>query len=292
MPKPPQSTENEAIELRLLLDAIFLRYGYDFRDYAKASLKRRVHKRLQAAGLPHVSELTHQLLNDKSVFEQLLLDLTVNVTEMFRDPSFFRTLRERVLPQLAHREHIKIWHAGCATGEEVYSMAILLAEAGLLDRCRIFATDLNEVVLHQARQGIYPAKLLRAYTENYQRMGGTRSFSDYYTARYDSAIIDAGLKEHIVFSAHNLATDGVFSEVDLIVCRNVVIYFDQRLQDRVFGLFADSLTPGGLLCLGSKESIRFSRQAGRFGDFDRAERIYVLQPETPAGEQLHATRTP
>ncbi len=273
-PDHQQVSESESIELRLLLEAIYLKYGYDFRRYSKASLKRRVQKVLETAGLGDISALTHRVLYERSFFEAMLHRLTVNVTEMFRDQAFFSAVREHVLPVLEDHAHLKIWHAGCATGEEVYSMAILLAEAGLYEQTLIYATDLNEAVLEQARQGIYPLDRMRSYTGNYQKAGGTGSFADYYAARYDAAVMDPELKKNLVFSAHDLATDGVFGEMDVIVCRNVLIYFEQKLQDRVLDLFVQSLSPGGFLCLGSKETIRFSAYADAFEVFSAQERIY------------------
>ncbi len=269
---------NENIELQLLLQAIHLKYGYDFRDYAKASIKRRVLHRLKSSQLPNISALQHSILNDVRCFEQLLLDLSINVTEMFRDPSFYQALRETVIPLLREFPFLKIWHAGCATGEEVYSMAILLKEEGLYSRAQLYATDMNEVVLKQAKDGIFPISRLKQYTENYQKSGGREAFSDYYSAHYEHAVMDKSLKENILFSDHNLATDGVFGEMHLIMCRNVLIYFNRELQNRALGLFADSLCEGGVLCLGSKESIRFSDYSRQFEDIAREEKIYLKKP--------------
>jgi len=262
------------IELDLLLEAIYRRYGYDFRHYARASIRRRLeHARLRE-GLDSLAKVQHRLLHDVAFFERLLADLSVNVTEMFRDPPFYQALRTTVVPLLRDLDHLKIWHAGCATGEEVYSMAILLLEEGLYDRCRIYATDMNETVLSRARAGIFPLSRLRDYTANYQRAGGQESFSDYYTAQYDNAVMHRALRENILFSDHNLAIDGVFGEMHLIMCRNVLIYFDRALQNRVLGLFADSLPGGGFLCLGLKESLRFSAHSAAFDDLVREQRIY------------------
>jgi len=269
-----ETVENESLEIRLLLEAICLKYGYDFRSYAKASIKRRIRRRLEAAGLDSISEMQHRVIYDMAFFERLLLDFSISVTEMFRDPSFFRALRERVLPLLDEQPFVRIWHAGCATGEEVYSMAILLREAGLYDRAQIYATDFNEVVLAQAREGIFPINRIREYTANYQAAGGAESFANYYVARYDSAIMDKSLRDNVVFAAHNLVTDAVFNEMDLIVCRNVLIYFNRELQDRVFQLFVDSLRDGGFLCIGSKETLRFTTCADRFESIGGRERIY------------------
>jgi chemotaxis protein methyltransferase CheR len=269
-----ETTENDAIELRLLLDAILLKYGYDFRDYSRASLKRRVQKRMQASHVTTISEMIHRVLQEPEFFDRLLGDLSINVTEMFRDPPFFRALREQVLPALAERPFLKIWHAGCATGEEVYSMAILLAEAGLIDRTRIIATDMSEAVITRAREGVYSLELMRDGTSQYQRSGGTGSFGDYYAAQYDSAIMVPDLRRNIVFAVHNLAVDGSIGEMDLVVCRNVLIYFNRDLQDRVASLFASSLAEDGFLCLGAKESIRFTGVSTLFEEFVHGRRIY------------------
>ncbi len=266
--------ENQKIEIDLLLQAISRKYGYDFRNYAKASIKRRIMNVLSSSGLKTISEMQHKLLYEKEFFETLLLKLSVNVTEMFRDPSFYRALRAEVIPQLKSRPFIKIWHAGCATGEEVYSMAILLKEENLYEKSWIYATDFNEQVLKKAREGIYPIDMLKKYSYNYQRAGGTASLADYYTARYDFVIMENSLKRNIVFSDHNLVTDGVFAETDLILCRNVLIYFDAKLQNHVFKLFRDSLSEQGFLCLGSKETVKFSEYADDFEDTVGKEKIY------------------
>lgn len=266
--------ENEKIEIQLLLEAILLKYGYDFRGYAQASIQRRIQKCLKAHAMKNISEMQYRILNDKSFFEELLLTLTVNVSEMFRDPWIFRAIREKVLLELASLTFLRIWLAGVANGEEVYSMAILLREAGLEKNTRIFATDINEVALSKAKEGIFPIDRIRQYTANYQAAGGAQSFADYYTARYDAAMLDSSLKKQIVFSNHNLATDGVFGEMDLIICRNVLIYFAKELQNRVVGLFSDSLAPDGYLCIGPKESLQFTNYANRFDLLMPRERIY------------------
>ncbi len=247
--------DTENIEIELLLEAIFRKYNYDFRGYSRASIKRRLKHRLSLSGFGSLTAMQHELLYNRDFFLLLLRDLSINVTQMFRDPSFYKTLRKSVLPEFANKEVIKIWHAGCSSGEEVYSMAILLQELGLYKKSRIYATDFDETILAKAKEGIYPADLLRAYTENYREAGGVESFADYYLARYERVIMDNSLKKNILFSAHNLVTDGVFGEMDLIFCRNVLIYFNRELQDRVFKLFSDSLCQGGVLCLGSKETI-------------------------------------
>jgi chemotaxis protein methyltransferase CheR len=266
--------ENEKIEIQLLLQAIYLKYGYDFRDYAQASVRRRILHRLYRSGLKTIPEMLHRLLYDMQFFETLLLDLTINVTEMFRDPFFFKTLREIVIPGLEKQPFIKVWHAGCSTGEEVYSVAILLKEARLGKNARIYATDVNEAILDSAKKGVFPLNRMKDYACNYRKAGGLASFADYYTARYDHAIVDNSLKQNIVFSDHNLVTDGVFGEIDLIICRNVLIYFNRELQDRVFRLFWESLSPGGFLCLGSKETIQFSAYSDDFEKVTKNERIY------------------
>jgi chemotaxis protein methyltransferase CheR len=266
--------ENEKIEIDLLIQAIYLKYGYDFREYSKASIRRRIFGNLSKSGLSTVSEMQHRLLYDRDFFEKLLMELTVNVSAMFRDPLFFKAVRETVIPDLKKRPSIKVWHAGCSTGEEVYSMAILLREEGMLDSATIYATDVNEAVLDKAKKGIFPIERMKDYTRNYKMAGGLASFADYYTARYDRTIMDRNLKKNIVFSDHNLVTDGVFGEMDLISCRNVLIYFNRDLQDRVFGLFASSLREGGFLCLGSKETMMFSKHANRFESVMKKEKIY------------------
>ena len=269
-----QAANNENIEVQLLLQAIYLKYGYDFRNYARASIKRRLMRSLSKSDLKSISEMQHKILYDEQFFSSTLLDLSINVTEMFREPLFFRAVREKVIPILKKEPFIKVWHAGCATGEEVYSMAILLKEEGLYERTQIYATDFNQDVLKKAKDGIYPITSMKEYTRNYKKAGGLSSFGDYYTARYDYAIMDNSLKVNIVFADHNLATDEVFGEMNLIFCRNVLIYFTRELQDRVFRLFRNSLCEGGYLCLGSKESIRFSEQSSDFEDVALGEKIY------------------
>lgn len=265
---------NEDIEIKLLLEAIYLKYGYDFRDYAKASIKRRLLHRLSASRLETIWRMQHRVIHDTAFFETLLQDLSINVTEMFRDPSFYKVVREEVLGVLKKEPCVKIWHAGCATGEEVYSMSVLLQEEGLVENVQIYATDISPEAVATAQKGIYPIDKMSGYISNYRKTGGTASFEDYYTARYYFAIIRNRLKKNVLFSVHNLVTDSSFGEMDMIVCRNVLIYFSRELQNRVFGLFLDSLRPGGLLCLGSKESIRFSEHSDHFEDFDKKEKIY------------------
>jgi len=264
----------EKIELDLFLEAIYQRYGYDFRHYAQASVRRRVRHLLAKSGYSRISEMIPRLLVDEAFSQSAIHDFSITVTEMFRDPKFYCSIRKNVAPYLKTYPFIKIWHAGCATGEEVYSLAILLEEEGLYDRATIFATDLNETVLEKAKEGIYALKDIRQYTTNYQKAGGARPFADYYHAQYESAIMNQSLKRNVTFASHNLVTDGVFGEMHLIFCRNVLIYFDKTLQNRALGLFADSLNYGGFLCLGSKETLQFSDVAERFKVIDEREKIY------------------
>ena len=265
---------NKAIELKLLIEAIYLRYSYDFRDYSSASLKRRVLLALKQMHCENISQLQRRILYDPQAFMELLQFLTIPVSEMFRDPSYYLALREQVIPVLCTYPSLKIWIAGCSTGEEVYSMAILLKEEGLLDRTILYATDINPRSLERARQGIFNIDNMRQYTSNYQGAGGKHSLSDYYTAAYDSAIMDKSLKENITFADHSLATDSVFAETQLISCRNVLIYFNKPLQNRAFGLFYDSLCHRGFLGLGSKETVEFSGYAEQFEAFDKPERVF------------------
>jgi chemotaxis protein methyltransferase CheR len=267
-------TEIENIEIELLLRAIYLRYNHDFRGYARASVKRRVKHRLSLLGFETISDLQRAILYDPLVFNSLLDDMSINVTEMFRDPTFYQVLRKKIIPEFGNNKHIKIWHAGCSTGEEVYSMAILLKEAGIYEKSLIYATDFDKNALRKAKDGIYPVEKIKSYTKNYKNAGGTNSFSDYFSARYDLALMDKSLKENIHFTNHNLVTDGVFGEMDMIICRNVLIYFSSELQETVFKLFFDSLSQGGTLCLGSKETIKLSRFSALFKDVDREEKIY------------------
>lgn len=271
MSQPPILTANE---LTKIIHLIHQQYGYDFSNYARASLERRVIRCMQQAGLKTTYDLTYNLTNDKSFFDWFLQSLTVNVTEMFRDPTFYRDLREKVLPKLATYPVIKIWHAGCATGEEVFSMAILLAEAGLLERSRLYATDLNPANLEQARQGIIPVQQMKAYTDNYMKSGGENEFSSYYTALYEHVIIRKEYRTNIVLAQHNLAVDQVFNEFQLICCRNVLIYFDRELQNRVFQLFHESLSPLGYLAIGTKESIQTADVRTQFETVSSPNRIY------------------
>lgn len=276
MPGPPAgySAELERTEVELLLEGIFRQYGFDFRSYAYASIRRRLWKRVEAESLANLSELQARVLHDSDALERLLLDLSVNVTAMFRDPLFYATFRTQVIPLLRTYPFIRLWHAGCSTGEEVYSVAIMLEEEGLYDRARIYATDINDVVLQQARRGIFPLERMQEYTENYIRAGGKRSFSEYYTAKYDGALFDQRLTRNVVFAQHNLVTDRSFAEFNTIFCRNVLIYFDKDLQNRVHSLFYDSLIRLGMLCLGSKETLKFSTYEPCYERLDANEKIY------------------
>lgn len=265
---------NEQLEIQLLLEAIYIKYGYDFREYSLTHTKRRLEYRRAIEGMKNYSEMQHKVIHEQNFFEQLLLDLSINVTEMFRDPWFYQKIREIVFPHLRTYPFIKVWHAGCSAGQEVYSMGIILEEESMKERAQVYATDFNESILEQAKKGIYPMDLVRQYTANYQASNGCASFSDYYTADYDHVIMKNSLKEKVLFTPHNLATDGVFGEMHIIFCRNVLIYFNRELQNRVFNLFYDSLIPGGFLCLGSKESLRFADIADKFELVSEREKIY------------------
>ncbi len=271
---PAYPQEVEQVEIALLLEAIFRRYGFDFRSYAYASIKRRIWKRVVAEGLPTVSALLERVLHEPAVMDRLLLDLSVTVSAMFRDPSFFGAMRDEVLPLLRTYPFVRIWHAGCSTGEEVYSMAILLEEEGLYDRCRIYATDINDAVLQRARAGIFPLEKMQEYTQNYLQAGGTRSFSEYYTAGYGGALFDPTLTRNVTWAQHNLVTDGSFAECNVVVCRNVMIYFSRPLQERVHELFYRSLARRGVLALGRKESLRLSAFEELYEPLDLREKIY------------------
>lgn len=264
----------ERLEIELLLEAIHRHYGHDFRQYAYASLRRRIWKRLETEGLRTVTALTDRVLHDADALDRLVDGLSVNVTAMFRDPQFFRAFRERVVPLLRTYPFFRIWHAGCSTGEEVFSMAILLEEEGLYDRARIYATDLNERVLRTAKAGIFPLERMQEYTDNYLRAGGRGEFSGYYVAGYDGALFDQRLLRNVVFAQHNLVTDRSFSEFHAILCRNVLIYFDRALQTHAHRLFYDSLATFGVLALGSKETLRFSPYDECFEPLATAEKIY------------------
>jgi len=269
--QPPSDFD---IELRMLVEAVYLKYNYDFRDYTGASQKRRVLVAMREMECETVSALQSRVLHEPNGFAQLLQYLTIPVTEMFRDPEYFLAVREQVAPFLKTYPSLKIWVAGCSTGEEVYSLAILLKEEGLLERSIIYATDINPESLEAARRGVFPLERMRLYTENYQKSGGKAAFSDYYTAAYGGALFERSLMDNVTFADHSLSTDSVFSETHFVSCRNVLIYFNRRLQDRVLGLFHDSLCHRGFLGLGSKESIDFSSYADRFESLARRERVF------------------
>ena len=266
--------KTEDIEIRLLLEAIFLKYHYDFRGYAMTSVKRRIRRAQERFACDSVSQLQDKILHEPEILPDLLGYLTVQVSEFFRDPAYFRTIRERVLPHLRTYPSLKVWIAGCSTGEELYSFAILFREEGLEDRTIFYATDINPESLRQARAGVYPLNRMQLFTQNHQKSGGKSSLSDFYTAAYDNVRFDPTLRDRAVFSDHSLVTDQVFAEVHLISCRNVMIYFDRTLQDRALGLFKDALVRKGFLGLGAKESLQFSKHAGAFEDFVREEKLY------------------
>ncbi|MEO8181710.1 MAG: CheR family methyltransferase [Deltaproteobacteria bacterium] len=269
----PETTD---IELGLLLDAIFQTYHYDFRLYAPASLKRRVRSALAHFGCETISRLQERVIREPKLFSDLLRFLTVQVSDLFRDPSYYRSLREKVVPYLRTYPSLKVWVAGCATGEEAYSLAILLLEEGLLERTLIYATDINPESLRAADAGIYDVERFKRFSENYLAAGGRASLSRYYTARYSSAMFDRTLKKAILFSDHSLATDTAFAEVELASCRNVLIYFERALADRALGVLRDSLCRKGFLGLGLKETLRFSAHSHAFVEFVRDDRIYQL----------------
>jgi chemotaxis protein methyltransferase CheR len=260
----PGNPEPTSGEVHSLLDSILLKYGYDFKDYSDSHVRRRITNSMLRFGFDSVSELQSSLINDSGLFHRFLLELSVNVTEMFRDPGFYVAVREVAVPLLKTYPFLKIWHAGCSTGEEVYSMAILLKEEELLDRCIIYATDFNQIALKKAADAIYPVDKIREYTASYNISGGKASFSDYFIVDYGAAKLDQELKKNIVFSDHNLVTDGIFGEMHMIICRNVLIYFNQKLQRKVLRLFFNSLVNGGLLGIGTKESLLFSDVRAEF----------------------------
>ncbi|AKM11539.1 CheR family methyltransferase [Croceicoccus naphthovorans] len=264
----------EDLEIQLLLDALYRHYHYDFRHYAQASIKRRLLQARRQLGFDSISALQSAVLHDKTMLPNLLNYLTVQVSEMFRDPSYYRALREKVVPHLHTYPSLKVWIAGCSRGEELYSLAILFREEGLLDKTIFYATDINPAALKAAQAGIYPLDQVRLFTENHRLSGGHSSLSDYYTADYGRAVFDKSLRARTVFSDHSLVTDAAFAEMHLISCRNVLIYFDRDLQDRVVSLFAESLARQGFLGIGSKESLRFSAHADKFVEHVREDRIY------------------
>lgn len=278
---PPVETGSRdfEIEMRLLVEAIFLKYHYDFRGYASASMKRRLTAAMARFHCRTLSQLQDRILHDAATFPAMLDFLTVQVSEMFRDPGYFLALRQQVVPLLRTYPSLKVWVAGCSHGEEVYSLAILLREEGLLERTLIYATDINTQALAAAEAGIYDIERIPGFTENHRRSGARSSLSDYYSAAYGRAVFDRSLRKHMVFSDHSLATDSVFAEVQFVSCRNVLIYFDRQLQDRAVGLFREALVRKGFLGIGIKESLRFSSHAGAFDEFVRGERVYQKRGE-------------
>ena len=266
--------KNLSVELPLLLEAVYQKYGYDFRQYSEVHIKRRIMNRLNLSSMGSISELKEKVLNDEKFGGLLLQDLSIAVTEMFRDPDFYISLREKIIPVLKTYPFIKIWHAGCSTGEEVYSMAIILKEEGLYDRTTIYATDFNQNSLDKAKEGIFSNDIIKGYTLNYQKSGGKVSLSDYYTSNHNSVIMDRSLKKNIVWANHNLVTDSVFGEMNLILCRNVLIYFNNDLQSKIQKLFFDSLINGGILCLGTKEKLKYSGFAEKYIELDKNQKVY------------------
>lgn len=272
----PQAEQNELedIEIALLLEGLYRYYGFDFREYSPASLKRRVMERMRAEKIETISSYQDRVLHDAACMERLLLGLSVHVTSMFRDPDFYQTFRRKVVPILKTYPTVRLWHAGCSTGEEVYSMAILLQEEGLSRKSVIYATDISHDVLRKAREGIFSLSAMQEYTGNYMKAGGTREFSDYYTAHYDNVIFHPSLKSNIVFAEHNLATDGSFNEFHVILCRNVMIYFNKALQERVHNLIYESLSMFGILGLGNKESLKFTPRESFYERLHGRDQLY------------------
>lgn len=273
------SKTSEQIEISLLLEAIYQKYGYDFREYSEPHVYRRIKNRQLLSEIESISQMQYRILYDEVFASLCISDLSITVTEMFRDAEFYLALRENVIPVLKTYPFIKIWHAGCATGEEVYSMAILLHEEGLYEKSIIYATDFNQKALGKAKEGIFPSRLIKEYTYNYQTSGGKSFFSDYYTSEDSTAIIHRSLKKNIVWANHNLVTDSVFAEVNLLLCRNVFIYFNKTLQIRVLNLFSESLVKGGVLCLGSKESIELTN-ISHYSVMNKKQSIYKKRYET------------
>jgi len=266
--------DTSELEISSLLEAIYQKYGYDFRQYSKAHINRRIRNSMVLSGLEEVSQIQSKVLNNEKYAYILLQELSITVTEMFRDENFYKSLRENVIPILKTYPFLKIWHAGCATGEEAYSMAIILQEEGLYDRTTIYATDFNQHALNRAKEGIISNALMREYTSNYQLSGGKEPFSSYYTSSHNHIIMNQSLKKNIVWANHNLVSDSVFAEVHLILCRNVLIYFDNTLQNKVQKLFLESLINGGILCLGTKESLRFTEFYEKYSELDKKQRIF------------------
>ena len=270
----PEREQLEDIEIALLLEGLYRYYGFDFRDYSPASLKRRVLERMRAEKVETVSAYQDCILHDPACMERLLTGLSVHVTSMFRDPSFYLTFRQKVVPVLKTYPTVRIWHAGCSTGEEVYSMAILLQEEALYRKCVIYATDISREVLRTAREGIFPLASMQEYTTNYVKAGGKHEFSDYYTADYDNVIFHPSLKTNVVFAEHNLATDGSFNEFHVVLCRNVMIYFNKALQDRVHELIYESLSTFGVLGLGNKETLKTMSREPFYEKLDARDKLY------------------
>lgn len=268
------TTDIEQIEINLFLEAIFQRYGYDFRQYARASLARRIRHLASEKEMKSVSEMTYNVLRDENFFSEVVQHFSIPVTEMFRDPFVYSQIREQVVPLLRTWPSVKVWHAGCATGEEVYSVAILLYEEGLLERSTIYATDFNDAILHQAKEGIFQAEKMKKATKYYQEAGGKASFSEYYHSKYQAAVMKNFLKERLTFANHNLAIDHSFGDFHLILCCNVLIYFTRELQNTALSLFEESLVYGGFLCIGTKESLDFSPVAKNFETVDYKARIF------------------
>ena len=277
----PSNYDNNSLEFDLLLEGIFRKYGYDFRNYSRASLQRRIQNQIEKLQLNSPCELLHLIINHEDQFAALLSSMTVNVTEMFRDPGFYLSFKEKVIPELRSYPSLKIWHAGCSTGEEVYSMSILLKEAGLYEKSQIYATDIDQKVLADAKKGIFPIDSIDLFSENYLSAGGQHSLSDYYISKYNRVIMDNSLKENIVFANHDLVTDQVFGEMQVIICRNVLIYFNSTLQERVFNLFNGSLDHGGTLCLGTQESLRLFSNRQNFEELDQKNKIYKKSSHLP-----------
>ncbi|MDT5060940.1 MAG: chemotaxis protein methyltransferase CheR [Acidobacteriota bacterium] len=274
LPQAEQRNELEDIEIALLLEGLYRYYGFDFREYSPASLKRRILERMRAEKIETVSRYQERVLHDEACMERLLLGLSVHVTSMFRDPGFYQTFRQKVVPVLKTYPTVRVWHAGCSTGEEVYSMAILLQEEGLSRKSLIYATDISHEVLRKAKEGIFPLAAMQEYTSNYMKAGGKREFSDYYTAHYDNVIFHPSLKTNVVFAEHNLATDGSFNEFHVILCRNVMIYFNKALQERVHNLIYESLSMFGIFGLGNKESLKFTPREGFYEKLDSRDKLY------------------
>ncbi|MDM5333598.1 protein-glutamate O-methyltransferase CheR [Ureibacillus composti] len=264
----------EKLEIQLLLDGLYAWCGYDYRDYAYPSIKRRVLHRMQAEKLPTITSLLNKVLHDSTCLQRLIGDFSINVSEMFRDPMFFKAFRETVVPLLKTYPSIRIWHAGCASGEEVYSMAILLQEEGLYEKAKIYATDINSDVLKIAKNGYFPLEHMRKYTQNYMQSGGQRAFSDYYKVTNVGVKFDPNLMKNVVFAQHNLVTDSSFNEFHVILCRNVLIYFNKDLQNKVHELFYESLGMFGFLGLGDKETIYYTDYANVYEDVSKKQKIY------------------